>query len=248
MRELPILMHARSVRGIMAGSKTQTRRPVKHHLLFPPKEAEHHGEAKWRFRHGVIFEDLCCPYGQPGDRLYVRETWQADMSQETVRAFDHSFPMLWHQTPEPWRVPKNVEVAWYRADGRRLHVVDGRPEPRLESTEPPLARLIEETDGFKWLPSIHMPRWASRILLEVTEVRVERVQDISPGDIAAEGVAPPLIAGQDFCIDGELWPPGVEKVRAAWRQLWDSTNAHRPEFSWANNPWVWAVSFRRVER
>ena len=88
----------------------------------------------------------------------------------------------------------------------------------------------------KGRPSIHMPRWASRILLEITDVRVERLQDISRADIRAEGLqCPPELASDDVSPNYRDWYP------AAWKELWNSTGG-----DWDANPWVWVVEFKRV--
>jgi hypothetical protein len=89
--------------------------------------------------------------------------------------------------------------------------------------------------GRGWRPSIFMPRWASRITLEITGVRVERVRDISESDAKAEGVTPSIV-GRDFDYLG---------YRAGFQSLWDSINSKRG-YSWASNPWVWVVEFKRV--
>ena len=87
-----------------------------------------------------------------------------------------------------------------------------------------------------WRPSIHMPRWASRILLEITDVRVERLQDISRADIRAEGLqCPPELASDDVSPNYRDWYP------AAWRELWESTGG-----DWNATPWVWVVEFKRL--
>ena len=189
MRERPILFSAPMVRAILAGTKTQTRRAIKAPGIFVSSGAIN--------GHGVVsmtdagIREVRCPYGQPGDRLWVREAWKVDLN--------HRF---------------------YRADGD-----PGGPVP--------------------WTPSIHMPRWASRITLEVTGVRVERPQDISEADAKAEGV--------HRCLDG-LWSGGAWKhLRRpncyadpcnAFCDLWASINGPG---SWDANPWVWVVEFRRVE-
>ena len=175
MKERPILFSAPMVRALLAGTKTQTRRIVKardlewmdvHQGLREPDNAER------------------CPYGQPGDRLWVRET------------FGH-FERNENFAP-------GCEV-FYRADGESLAVE-------------------------RWRPSIHMPRWASRITLEVTGVRVERLQDISEADATAEGVS---------AIPDEM---RRATPRCDFQALWQSING--PD-SWAANPWVWIVEFRR---
>lgn len=153
--ERPILFSGPMVRAILEGRKTVTRRiakPVKHPdlgnihtpgALVLESEPQH-----------VI--DRACPYGQPGDRLWVRETWTIDMlgAHSTVNGYDSLYALR------------------YRADDadREIHVAPGEPDPYL--------KLYDNRRG-DWRPSIHMPRWACRILLEITAVRIERLQDIS---------------------------------------------------------------------
>lgn len=181
MKERPILFSAPMVRAIIDGTKTQTRRIVKamHIPLLgrPPAEG-----APW--------------YADPGDRLWVRETWC-------------------HPAPEPQRPGDPV---WYRADFT----------PRYGAWESDAAPGCVRRNEGPWKPSIHMPRWASRITLEVTSVRVERLHGITEEDARAEGVT---------CADvGDI---------TAWRafcDLWKSINGAE---SWAANPWVWVVGFKR---
>lgn len=144
-----------------------------------------------------------CPYGQPGDRLWVRETWQS------VPFGPHrdwpGCPDLRPQKPSEWN--RTAVVIW-RADGEM-------PGPEI------------------WSPSIHMPRWASRITLEITGVRVERLQDISEEDAAAEGVEPgymPNSLGSTTCAG----------YRPMFARVWRDING--PD-SWAANPWVWVIEF-----
>jgi hypothetical protein len=150
------------------------------------------------------------PRIQPGDRLWVRETFQPLFAD----GFEHGDERI------DWGTGAGYAVR-YMATDSRVEWVDGDDAV---------------TDRCK--PSIHMPRWASRILLEVTEVRVERLQDISEVDAFAEGAE---------CIEvgGE---PGVAlsewSHREGFIELWQSING--PD-SWALNPWVWVVSFRRIE-
>ena len=142
-----------------------------------------------------------CPYGKPGDRLWVRETWVP------VSTFD----------------PSPETGALYRAD------------PMYDGTT--------EFD-WKWRPSIHMPRWASRITLEVTEVRVERLQDISEEDAKAEGVnGGCLKCGQENpCGCGVPSPCHLDSFVYVWNEI----NAKRG-YPWESNPWVWVVGFQAVE-
>lgn len=184
MKEKPILFSGPMVRALLAGTKTQTRRVVK-------------GEAlRWlvddKFTPGFVAdsENRLCPYGQPGDRLWVRETWAAP------------------------------------------HSDDGRPPRSIQCDQVSIHYAATEVrGGLLWRPSIHMPRWTSRITLEVTGVRVERLQDISDADALAEGV--------DRTNTSIV---GYAKKR--YQQLWESING--PD-SWVLNPWVWVVEFKQTE-
>lgn len=211
MRERPILFSGPMVRALLAGTKTQTRRVVK-----PQPDSTHSGFPYWNvggYRASwcrsaadggplVPANPLPCPYGQPGDRLWVREThmnwWKLDPANpEGPRLFSH--------------------VAAYAADGYEL-------EP-----------------GERWIPSIHMLRAASRILLEIKAVRVERLQDISHADAAAEGCDPWVdLAGVPGVTVGDRF----DGVRRAYQHLWNQI--HGPD-SWAANPWVWVVEFERAK-
>lgn len=196
MKERPILFSAPMVRALLAGTKTQTRRiakPVRHPDLgnvYTPGALVLEHEPQH-----VI--ERCCPYGQPGDRLWVRET------------FGH------FERNENFKPGCDV---FFRADGNCLEL-----EP--------------------WRPSIHMPRWASRILLEITDVRVERLQDISREDAQAEGCDhnDPCDHVRHSCASIGCQGPDY---RVGYRQLWEQINGAG---SWAANPWVWAITFRRVE-
>lgn len=202
MTERPLLMCGEMVRATLADIKTQTRR-VADAFVSKSYAADY------------------CPYGKPGDRLWVRETWrpQDGMTIECQYADE-------------------IE---YRADGDR---------PK------------QPTDCY-WKPSIFLPRWACRLVLEIVAVRVERVQDISEADCKAEGVSLPWaeVNGQKrplLRLTGK-YPPGdyleplvdrkpwtaTELLRAHYASLWDTLNAKRG-FSWASNPWVWVVEFKRL--
>ena len=195
MKERPILFSAPMVKAILDGRKTVTRRVVKPQ---PPANAHqvetwHHPDTKkprfftWTTAGEISdqWEPLPCPYGQPGEKLLVRESIDALCGCD----------------------------AEYVADGARL--VDAHPEGWdiwREGRDLP----------HRTIPSIHMPRWASRITLEVTGVRVERLGDVSESDARAEG---------------------VQSV-AEFKELWASINGPS---SWDANPWVWVVEFKRVK-
>ncbi|MRR49332.1 MAG: hypothetical protein EG825_00195 [Rhodocyclaceae bacterium] len=207
MKERPILFSSPMVRAILDGRKTVTRRVVKpKHLSYID---EHQG-----FREDCNAE--VCPYGQPGDRLWVRETWapQADCEGSAHR---------WTAGLEGSGAGPRP-ITHYRADGG----------------DPWVSR---------WRPSIHMPRWASRILLEIAAVRVERLNDISEEDSIAEGVfkktGTTSVGDIVETIDrGEMIYTNHGQARMEYKLLWESINGPG---SWAANPWVWVIEFRRVK-
>lgn len=193
MKEHPILFSGPMVQAILEGRKTQTRRVVRERS-FPPRfhvRCQHIGVRAALDEFGA----LPCPYGQPGDRLWVRETFSL---------------------PDDWDCTEDRSLLDYQAD-------------------------LKGTAAHRWRPSIHMPRWASRLLLEVTEVRVQRVQEISGEDAKAEGVnpIPYIMPGEEATLAGRLY-------QERFRVFWDSINADRG-YGWGVNPWVWAISFRRIE-
>lgn len=213
-KERPIIFNAAMVRAILEGSKTQTRRVLDlPHLkrsdtrgydwtwrgqapIKTIKQQQRHPGGCWQdVRHARLLS--FCPYGQPGDRLWVREAWAMD------RVYDG----------RPPSVGNPLFTRWFAADNTK----DGPSNCNDERG--------------KGRPSIHMPRWASRITLEVTDVRVERVQEISEFDIRAEGLT-----------RSDHGP----NIHASFRLLWDSINAKRG-YSWESNPWVWAITFRKLE-
>lgn len=194
MTERGILFSGAMVRALLDGSKTQTRRPVKG--IDPDRLGETTSKAQWAKVNREAPESFgaryFCPYGQPGDRLWVRETW----------------------APHP-DFPETARRAVYRADPECKYDVD------------------------RWRPSIHMPRWASRILLEIVSVRVERLQDISDQDAIAEGIGlNPCAAGVYLTGTDETMP------HAAYRILWQQINGAG---SWDANPFVWVIEFRRID-
>lgn len=195
IKERPILFSAPMVRAILEGHKTVTRRPVKGQAL------------KWLadFTPDYVAdpENRLCPYGYPGDRLWVRETWAQ---------------------------PSNLDPAptVYRAT--YPDCLKGEGWENL----PPI-------DAIRWKPSIHMFRRDSRILLEITAVRVERLQDISERDCIAEGVGlTPNAEGMKLTI-----PLGASLAKTWFSGYWESINGPG---SLEANPWVWVVEFKRVAR
>ena len=223
IKERPILFSAPMVRAILEGRKTVTRRAVK---IRPDADATITVESynvEVTNRHGYqeagpeIFgawwrdgEAGCkCPYGKPGDHLWVRETWYCDHFEVTRG---------------PYLKPDDLDIGEALEDGTLVYAAD-------ELTP-------YEADQPIWKPSIHMPRWACRILLEITDVRVERLQDITYEQAAAEGVhRGPL---REWCASDEGGACHKYPV-PAFRDLWQSVGG-----SWDTNPWVWVVEFKRV--
>lgn len=229
IKERPILFSAPMVNAIRAGRKTQTRRVVKFGALKRGVRA---------FRRETIEaaslpEDVAmiaefirdaytCPYGVPGDRLWVKERFSPFKGcGEVCSIADATYVVL--------------------SDGTQVRK-DGTVTPGLPTYQP-------GAFWFKWRPSIHMPRWASRILLEVVSVRVERVQSITPSDAMAEGITMPTMRLNDLRLaEAALWAGGFDAghcqlARVLYRDLWNDING---DGSWATNPWVWVVEFRRI--
>ena len=207
MKERPIIFSGEMVRAILEGRKTQTRRVVK-----PQPEAVHDGEPywfiggyrAWNYRPSSAVplraggNPLPCPYGQPGDRLWVRETWKP--------CFDDGSGTAYRAARTP-----------------------GTPEHKGP-----------------WKPSTFMPRDRSRLTLVIESVRVERVQAITWADAAAEAVTIGKIrqsVGYPAPWRGYMRD---ENPVEAFNRLWDSINA-KSGFGWAVNPWVWVITFKRVE-
>ena len=219
MKERPILFSATMVRALLSGEKTQTRRAMK---LKPHQQIEERDDGTpWPWMHdGERDADawLSCPYGQPGDRLWVRETFQYRGASYDGEGLEDS---EWFRCYGKGGAPDNWDP---------MYPAGWKPSRHMSvraMTEP-----ADQEDGVtswitKKIPSIHMPRWASRITLEVTSVRVERLQDISEADAAAEGVH----------TDPDC--PAYDAYQALWEQI-------NGKGSWDANPWVWVIDFRRA--
>lgn len=229
MKERPIIFSGPMVRAILEGKKTQTRRVVKW-----PRWVSDLDNAAYQLRaHSAIalFQDgrpikqYACPYGKPGDRLWVRETW-ADVNCEAGPAIiyraDHVL--------SPW-------TDWCIERGP-----DYGAGPSMNYEKYPgdytmwWSDLLAGEPDHGWKPSIFMPRWASRLTLKVTDVRVERLQEISEEDAIAEGVD---------CECGPLTACG-HCAQREFKKLWNEINAKRG-FGWDGNPWVWVVTFEVME-
>ncbi|MBJ2303897.1 MULTISPECIES: hypothetical protein [unclassified Pseudomonas] len=211
-KERPILFSAPMVRAILEGRKTVTRRAIK---VQPRIDASgnfcvgssNYGQDGYGKPVTKHFINGCCPYGKPGDRLWVRETWaRVGNSDPGYLTFGATYP-------------------------------DCLP-PDLEN--------IPAASEIRWKPSIHMFRRDSRILLEITDVRVERLQDISEAQAIAEGVEP----FTDFQPTGHWrrYRDGgmnsyVANAVASYASLWTEINGAG---AWEANPWVWVVEFKQV--
>lgn len=211
VKERPILFSGEMVRAILGGRKTQTRRVlvptqtepkiaplrVQAWIIDGERQIDDEGRQLWEGHHPdypVGRKLFSCPYGQAGERLWVRETWA-------------------------------------RWDGGLAYLADSLNEQGTENEDSKRCRLDYSV---KWKPSIHMPRWASRVTLQITSVRAERVQDISDDDAIEEGVDRTNTSIPTY-------------ARQRFQKLWDSINAKRG-YGWATNPWVWVISFKGLEQ
>ena len=207
IREKGLIFNSEMVRAILDGRKTQTRRLVK----FPVHDKNLGCELAGNELAGELSAGnyLNSAFGKPGDRIWVRETWNKYGGLLTYRA-DHDW------------------------------IDDMRKETVCTA---------------KWVPSIHMPRWASRILLEITDVRVERLNAISPEDAESEGLERTNFTGFGDEPGLPSYPePDVyfDPLKKQWKEyppeafagLWESIYG---EGSWQANPWVWVIKFKRVE-
>lgn len=223
-KERPILFSGPMVNAIRSGLKTQTRRIVKAPVDFIGAGGRDGGE--WDDPGAWGWEDhdnpshfltlarepdpmwcstpIACPYGQPGDRLWVRETWQS------VPFGPHrDWPGCPDLRPRKVCESNRACVVIWRADGEM-------PGPEI------------------WRPSIFMPRWASRLTLEIAGVRVERLQAISEDDAWAEGFPDPEGRNREYADRARYW----------FKTLWGEINGKE---SWDANPWVWVIEFRKID-
>lgn len=221
MKERPIIFNAPMVRAILDGRKTQTRRIVKQvprwqhcgldimewglSACYTEKDGRHWLDIQTDVDDNS-HEEIFCPYGQPGDRLWVRETWAENL----------------------------VLPLEDRPGGNWIY----RADDKYTST---------------WRPSIHMPRWASRITLEIASIRVERLQEMRRDDAFREGVehvnpynvTPGLLPGMPACFKNYQKKDGwfTGDPVSSFMSLWESINGSG---SWNANPWVWVIEFREI--
>lgn len=266
MTERPIIFSAPMVRAILAGTKTQTRRVVKgaphdwapvQPQVYSPTVIDRRGnEQPGPAAYGAGNADgecwIRCPYGQPGTTLWVREAW----------ADEHPLAIQDGRYSQPGRagIPGPPPVSFrtiYRADGEPLQVwrngdqsypywTRSGPASEIDADFPTVCSNYQRGGkAIYWGPSIQMPRWASRITLEITSVRVERLQDISEADAAAEGVTAKWEPGCSGRLMEALGGFSFRPAASAYADLWESL--HGPG-SWDANPWVWVVEFKRINQ
>ncbi|MES0240611.1 hypothetical protein KDV70_07415 [Citrobacter cronae] len=220
MKDRGMIFNGEMVRAIINGRKTQTRRIVSERHLNLIDLGSQIGEC-YPLECGIDHENSQsyyrehCPFGKPSDRIWVRETYQGPL-------FDYEHMESYLEDSSKFEKP---DFCIYRADGK--------PAPEFYDADDNL--------HCGWRPSIHMPRWASRITLEITDVRVERLNSISQEDAQAEGMEltgwRPTYSDPDS--GGEVWTPYDN-----FAQLWESIYG---EESWKANPWVWVIEFKRIE-
>lgn len=261
VKERPIIFSAPMVRAILEGRKTQTRRIIKPQ---PPKDyafpQECIGDGFW-WNDGeedlddVLFwpsyeKCLPCPYGSVGERLWVRETFWCENDTDSngyttidcgsMLSLGASAARVDYCTNGECKTPPEI------IGNQKVDEWNDKPMPGYWWLSPPdnYDGESDYTDCGTWCflpwtfftkhPSIHMPRWASRITLEIIGVRVERLNDISTQDMISEGYPGPKVDGKRIGWSEFGW----------FSSLWESING---EGSWSVNPWVWVVEFKRSE-
>lgn len=209
-----MIFNGEMVRAILDGRKTQTRRIVKSDCM---DIGEKDDGTRWPWREHDNGGDYwyLCPFGAVGDRIWVREAWQS--IHDSADEFGH----VEERTYAP-SIPKEKDRYWHTVYAEYF------------------GNENREDRRFPWRPAIHMPRWASRITLEITGVRVERLNSISQEDAQAEGMEltgwRPTYSDPDS--GGEFCTPYDN-----FAQLWESIYG---EESWKANPWVWVIEFKVV--
>jgi len=215
MKERPIIFSGEMVRAILVGLKTQTRRPVKHSIplgILKIDEALTHSDI-----------ERMCPFGRLGSKLWVRETYR-------VAAASGYMP---ENGPNKYEATIEYKSTYERPiNGNRM----GRT---VELPEMNFAGNLRVDGGVAWRPSIHMPRWASRITLEITDVRAERVQEIREKDSRAEGIFIKSYGDYQRKNNVAFW----QIYRHAFKEAWNSI--YGPD-AWDRNDWVWVIEFKRI--
>ncbi|HBR9584226.1 hypothetical protein I6K36_24020 [Klebsiella pneumoniae] len=231
MKERGMIFNGEMVRAILDGRKTQTRRIIKWKQTRFTEIGEREDGSKWPWSEDA--EHACdfwhpCPFGAVGDRIWVREAYRFPASLDDVSPTGVGEMAVATGYRKPW-APTFYEFTGTFSDGWK-----GFETPPKVS------------DAGKLRPSIHMPRWASRILLEITGVRVERLNAISEEDAEAEGIDMEALYDSQDCYDciADHNMTGRPTVTGAFKYLWESIYGAE---NWLANPWVWVIEFKRVE-
>lgn len=220
MKEHPILFNGEMVRAILEGRKTQKRVVLKPQ----PEPSTAH--------------PACSPnYSYLGDGFHsiVWHTPKADGGVYADR--DQS---------SPWKCPLQAgDLLWVRETWAHVPRTAYPSLGMQDPTDEDMASIYRATfdrspPGTGWKPSIHMPRWASRITLKITDVRVEQLNKITDAECRAEGIRKYVVSGPD--PDGRSY----QDWRTPFKELWDSANT-KPDYRWDSNPWVWVIEFEREE-
>jgi hypothetical protein len=233
MKEHPILFCGEMVNAILNGRKTQTRRIIKPQpflrtdgfwQLFPSKLTNRF--CTWEQINNYLLEH--CPYGQIGDRLWVKESWKI-----IGWDFEGRFTIQYRDEIKKNYEPSENEITDEQAVKYAIQCSDDCMDAGLKSDLD--GNFI--CDGIlptMWRSPLFMPRWASRITLEIINVRIQRVQEISEDDAKSEG-----------CLASNTGTYIFDAVDS-YQELWDSINAKR-DYSWESNPYVWVIEFRRMD-
>ncbi|EML7500796.1 hypothetical protein RFF43_002358 [Klebsiella pneumoniae] len=236
MKERGMIFNSEMVRAILDGRKTQTRRPIKWKQTRFTEIGEREDGSKWPWSEDA--EHACdfwhpCPFGAVGDRIWVRETWGV-----VSHAFSDDGLMIDWVPDRPATAIHEMPFGNGYYSGYAIYAADGD-------------FTWGDDDGYEdgrscWKPSIHMPRAASRILLEITDVRVERLNAISEEDAEAEGIDMEALYDSQDCYDciADHNMTGRPTVTGAFKYLWESIYG---EEGWKSTPWVWVIEFKRVE-
>lgn len=215
----PILFSGEMIRALLSGAKTQTRRIIK---------PQPYGDVR---QSGMSNKTKECVVWEP-----KKDTAWFDWGG----GFD---PMIYLDGPYQPGMRLWVRETWCAVNDEPYggeQWIDYRATPRYAESHPAgWDNDPDSPDALKWKPSIFMPKWASRLTLQVTSIKIERVNEISEEDAIAEGAQPAF----ELDIAGAT---GAFTYRAGFKQLWDSINGSKPGCAWHDNPWVWCVSFRRV--
>lgn len=231
MTDRPIIFGAPMIRAIFDGRKTVTRRLVTGHDVIEERDDGTPWPYYTTWSHGDDGSPwMACPYGVPGDRLWVRETWRYhDWTNDGLPWIAYAADgchRLCESIPDKWS--DRVEDVWATLSDQKNTAIDGVARDR------------------RWRSPRYMPRWASRLTLDVVSVRVERLHAITEEDANREGVEymDGLLDEADLCRAAKAMDAMATDSRVWFACLWDLLNAKRAP--WASDPWVWRIEFRRA--